>query len=202
VHQYLNSVPAVAVTVQLPTNYPLYQNRPILSAQSLHRWTPLSSPGNEFWSCPFLLLYIYHPTSICISTEQHCPPTYYKKEHLYVHQDLIFDPKLCVYCTTNKHLPALSQQFCTVRQLTTKKNTVKCTSTWPVIQPVAVTVQLPTNCVLYLNRFALPAHSLHKWTRLSAPVTDLWSSPLPLLCNYQPTAWSICPPTHYTDEHR
>jgi len=136
----------------------------------------------------------------------HCPTTQYTDEHLKVHQYLFCDPALCRYYTSTNRRPDVSQQYCTVKPLTTQKNTLKCTSTWILTQPVAVNVQLPNNCMLYLNRIALSAHSLHRWTPLCVPVLEICSCPLPLLYFTQATArctWTEihCPLTHCTDEH-
>jgi len=172
---------AVAVTVQLSTNYLLYLNRTALFAHSLHSRTLLSAPVPGLWSSPLPLLYNYQPTARCISTEQHCTPTHHKEEQLYVHQDLNCGPAHCRYCTNTNKFPVVSQQYCTLHQFTTQMNTVKFKCTWSEIQAVAVTVQLPTYCLLYLNWTAQNTYSPNRRTPLSEPVPEIWSSPVPLL---------------------
>jgi len=239
----------VAVNVQLTNNCLLYLNRTALSAQTLHRWTPLtatvpvlwtiplpllyyyqnkyllylkwtalsdhslnrrtplSASVHLLWSRPSTLLYNYQPTACPISKELHYPPTHYSDEHREEHQYLNCVPARWRYFTTTYLMRAVSQQNSTIRTHTTQMNTVNFTSTWLLILPVAVTVLQPTNCLLYLNRTALSAHSLHRCTPLSAPVSRNWSSPLPFFYNYQRTACCFTTelhsaPSHYTVAQR
>jgi len=104
-----------------------------------------------------------------------------------VHKYLKSDPVRCLYYTTTIQLPSVFQQNCTVRQRNTQKNSAKYTSTWTVIQPVAVILLLTYNCLLNHNTTAMSAQTPHWRTPLCAPVSELLYSPLQFLYNYQRT---------------
>jgi len=78
-----------------------------------------------------------------------------------VQEYLTSDPARCRYCTTANQLPAVSQQNCTIHPLTIQMNTVKCTSTWTLIQPVAVIPAFNCDC---LQKAVGPLHEQFKVT--------------------------------------